>query len=442
MNIWPQAKQLALETPDSRNRYVDFLRAASILFVISGHWLMTTAYFDAESSTLQPILALDLVPWSKWLTWGFQVMPIFFMVGGYSNAVSLESARKNSASYPEWLTGRLHRLLTPLMVLVFFWAIISVLMRAMGSTPETIALISKTALVPTWFLAIYTMIVLLAPLTYAFWRKWGYKSLLVYIAFAVLTDMAFFLLDMQWLGWTNYFWVWLAVHHLGFAWYDGRQGRSGTLFLVGLAGFSALMVLIMFGPYPVAMAGSPGDEVSNTLPPKITLIALGLGQFGLLLALEKPMQALLKKTSFWASTIIINTMIMTIYLWHMTVLLAVMACAYFAGGIGLQMPVGSTDWWVSRPLWLLVLLLPLVPAALALSPLERISRRDDSDVPSRWRLIIGSTLCGIGIVMATLMGFNGDLLSFVSTGAILALLVGAWLCGLTPAAYFKGRASG
>jgi Acyltransferase family len=442
LSIWSQAKELAAETPDSRNRYVDFLRAASILFVISGHWLMTTAYYDAQSAALEPILALDLVPWAQWITWAFQVMPIFFMVGGYSNAVSLDSARKNSASYPQWLTGRLHRLLTPLMVLVFFWALVSLLMRAAGSTPETIALVSKTALVPTWFLAIYTMIVLLAPLTYAFWRRWGYKSLFVYIALAVLTDMAFFLLDLQWLGWTNYFWVWLAVHHLGFAWYDGRQGSAGVLMSLGLVAFAVLVVLIVYGPYPVAMAGSPGEEVSNTLPPKITLIALGMAQFGLLLALEKPMQALLRKTAFWASTIIINTMIMTIYLWHMTVLLAVMASSYFAGGVGLQMPVGSPDWWISRPLWLLVLLIPLVPAALLLSPLERISRADDSAVPSRWRLITGSMLCGMGIVMATLLGFNGDLFSPVSTGAIVMLLLGAWLCGLTPAAYFRRSSAG
>lgn len=442
MNIWSQAKELAESTPDSRNRYVDFLRAMSILFVISGHWLITTAIYNSEAGALQPVLALDYISWAEWLTWGFQVMPIFFMVGGYANAVSLDSARKKSTSYPEWLTGRLHRLLTPLMVLVFFWAVVSIVMRVLGSSPETIALVSRTALVPTWFLAIYTMIVLLAPLTYAFWRRWGYKSLLVYIALAVATDMAFFILDLQWLGWTNYFWVWLAVHHLGFAWYDRRQGSAGVLVTIALLALATLIVLIMYGPYPVAMAGSPGDAISNTLPPKITLIALGLAQFGLLLALEIPMQALLRKTALWALTIIINTMIMTIYLWHMTVLLSVMAASYFAGGIGLQMSVGSSEWWASRPVWFMLLLILLIPVALMLSPLERISRAEDSEVPSRWRLIAGSVLCGIGIIMVTLLGFNGDLLSTVSTGSIVVLLVGAWLCGLTPAAYFRAKKAG
>jgi len=92
MGIWAQASEVAEATPTDRNRYVDFLRAISIMFVISGHWLITTAHYDADAGTLNPILALDIIPWTSWLTWLFQVMPIFFIVGGYSNAVSLEGA--------------------------------------------------------------------------------------------------------------------------------------------------------------------------------------------------------------------------------------------------------------------------------------------------------------------------------------------------------------
>ncbi len=40
MSIWSQAKDLAAKTPVERNRYVDFLRAVSILAVITGHWLI------------------------------------------------------------------------------------------------------------------------------------------------------------------------------------------------------------------------------------------------------------------------------------------------------------------------------------------------------------------------------------------------------------------
>ncbi|MEL7046715.1 MAG: acyltransferase family protein, partial [Pseudomonadota bacterium] len=208
MNIWSQARTLAIATPPSRNRYADLLRALSILFVILGHWLMTTAVYDKPSQTLTPVLALDVVDWSAWLTWGFQVMPIFFIVGGYSNAISLASARRRNLSYAQWLTGRLQRLLTPLTVLVVFWAMVAFVLNLVGIPEAQIRFFSQSALVPTWFLAIYTMIVLLAPLSHRFWQRWGYGSLLVYVGAAVVVDTAFFALDWTWLGWSNYFWVW------------------------------------------------------------------------------------------------------------------------------------------------------------------------------------------------------------------------------------------
>ena len=39
MSAWTRAAEVAARTPPSRNRYVDFLRAASILCVVLGHWL-------------------------------------------------------------------------------------------------------------------------------------------------------------------------------------------------------------------------------------------------------------------------------------------------------------------------------------------------------------------------------------------------------------------
>ena len=431
MGIWTQATEVAAATPTDRNRYVDFLRAISIMFVISGHWLITTAYYDTDTGTLIPMLALDTIPWTRWLSWLFQVMPIFFIVGGYSNAVSLEGARKNQTSYAQWLTGRLHRLLTPLLLLVIVWAGISFVLHFLSVAPEKIRFLSRAALVPTWFLAIYTLIVLLAPATYALWRRWGFISLAGYILLAAFVDFAFFQFGWKTLGWTNYFWVWLGIHHLGFAWRDGRLGSPIALLAMSLASLLALMALIFLGPYPIAMAGSPGDEVSNTLPPKVTLIALGVFQFGLLLAIEKPMQRILSGLRTWTCTVIVNTMIMTIYLWHMTILLAVFALSYYSGGLGLTMEPGLGEWWWTRPLWLMILAALLVPVALLLSPLERVSRPKDAPTPPPWRLVGGAIMAGLGITLATLFGFDGNLLSLTSTGAIALVLGGAGLCGLS-----------
>ncbi len=80
MKIWMTAVSLADQTPPERNRYVDFLRAVSITFVIIGHWLISTAYY--VNGNLTPGHMLGIQPWTQWLTWLFQVMPVFFFVGG------------------------------------------------------------------------------------------------------------------------------------------------------------------------------------------------------------------------------------------------------------------------------------------------------------------------------------------------------------------------
>ncbi|MCA9001725.1 MAG: acyltransferase family protein, partial [Planctomycetes bacterium] len=91
-SAWQRALELSAATPASRNRYVDWLRAVSILFVIFGHWLAAAAYADGSGGLVTTHL-LALTPKSHPFTWLVQVMPVFFFVGGFSNGVSWESTR-------------------------------------------------------------------------------------------------------------------------------------------------------------------------------------------------------------------------------------------------------------------------------------------------------------------------------------------------------------
>ena len=430
MPIWEQVKQLAAETPEERNRYVDFLRSVSILVVIVGHWLIATSYY--VDGTLTSGHLLKSHPQTQWLTWAFQVMPIFFIVGGYSNAVSLESARGRHIAYGGWLAGRLHRLVAPLLLLVIAWALIGLAMGFFGAGPNVIQYASQASLIPTWFLAIYIMVVILAPLSYRLWRAWGYLSFWIFVAVAVLVDLAFFVADLQWMGWSNYFWVWLAVHHLGFAWRDGRTGSPAFMIVCSAAGMAVLAMLVFQGPYPLAMVGSPDEGLSNTLPPKITLIALAGFQFGLLLAIEAPMRRLLRGLRLWAATVLINTMIMTVYLWHITVMIIVIGILYLAGGFGLGIEPGSTTWWYTRPVWTLVLIVALTPVALLVSPLERKSRPKDAPVPSPARQIVGAMALCLGIAILAMYGYGGGSAMRLDMLAFALVVVGAGISGLLP----------
>jgi len=430
MRIWNQAKQMAAQTPDERNRYVDFLRAVSILAVIIGHWLIATAWY-VDGTIVSGHLLKD-APQTQWLTWIFQVMPIFFIVGGYANAVSLESARKKGIDYAGWLATRLNRLVAPLLVLLIAWAVIAVIMQSLGARGVLIQWTSQAALIPTWFLAIYIVVVILAPLTYRFWRRWGYISLCVFAALAIATDLAFFAAGQQWLGWTNYIWVWLSVHQLGYAWRDGRIGAPAHLLAFAVLGFAALWLLVFKGPYPMAMVGSPDEGLSNTLPPKITLLALGAFQFGLLLAIETPMRRRLKSVRLWAATVLINSMIMTVYLWHITVMVVLIALLYLAGGIGLGVEPGTEAWWLTRPVWIAVLLLLLLPVALPLSVLERRGRSPDAKTPAPARQIGGALMICLGVALLAMYGYGGGPLPRLDLISFGLVVIGSGISGVLP----------
>lgn len=430
MRIWSQACALAAQTPQERNRYVDFLRSVSILIVIIGHWLITTSYYVDGTLTFGHILKTH--PQTQWLTWIFQVMPIFFIVGGYSNAVSLDSARRRGINYAGWLATRLNRLVAPLLVLVVSWAAISVIMHIFDVSPKVIQYASQASLIPTWFLAIYIMVVILAPATYQFWRRFGFMSFWVFVVIALLIDVAFFVADLQWLGWGNYFPVWLAVHHLGYAWRDGRTDRPLVLLVYSALGLLTLALLIFLGPYPFAMVGSPDEGLSNTTPPKITLLALSIFQFGLLLAIETPMRRALTGLRLWTATVLVNSMIMTVYLWHITVMSVFIALLYLAGGTGLGIEPASAAWWLSRPLWITTLLILLLPVAMLLSPLERRSRNTDSIPQSPARQIGGALMICLGIALLARFGYGGRQIPNLDIAAFALVVVGAIISDVLP----------
>jgi hypothetical protein len=430
MKIWSQARGMAAQTPQHRNRYVDLLRSVSILIVISGHWLMTTVHYADGSLASEHIFKIQ--PLTQWLTWLFQVMPIFFIVGGFSNAVSLDSAQRKGIGYAGWLSVRLHRLVTPLLALLMTWVVIVMILNLLDINPAVIQLASSASLIPTWFLAIYIMVVVLAPLMYRFWKRLGFASFWILVIMAILMDIAYFTSGVRWLAWSNYFWVWLAIHSLGFAWRDGRMGGASRLVIYSALALLVMWGLVFYGPYPLAMVGSPDQALSNTTPPKVTLLALGIFQFGLLLAVEVPMRRALANLRLWTATVLINSMIMTIYLWHLTLMILFIGLLYLAGGTGLGLEPGTPHWWLSRPLWIAVLALLLIPITLLLSPLERISRSPGTALASAPRQVAGAMMICLGIALLALFGYGGGPIPGLGLAAFTLVALGAGAGGLLP----------
>jgi hypothetical protein len=427
MSIWSQAAAVAEKTPESRNRYVDFLRALSILAVISGHWLIAAPFVDNGELNLTNMLARQ--PWTQLLTWAFQVMPVFFFVGGYSNGVSWKSAQRDGRGYGTWLDGRLQRLIGPVLPLLVVWAGLGAVGHLSGASPELIRAASQMALIPIWFLAVYIGVVLLVPVTYAAWQRWGMTSFWVPAALVAVNDLLFFSADLRALGWLNYGFIWIAVHQLGYAWRDGHLTGLGKTLPWALGGLVLLVGLVTVGPYPVSMVSVPGEDISNTLPPKLPMLLLGVMQSGLLLTLEAPIRRWLERPGPWTGAVLVNGMIMTIYLWHLTASTLVIGLALVLGDLGLIIEPGSGLWWAARPAWLLSYVVALMALAL---PFSRFERGGKGGRPAAaWRQFAGAALVCGGLAMLALRGVGGE--GFIGLQAWVALpFVGALVAGVNP----------
>ena len=421
---------MARETPPSRNRYVDFLRAASIMVVVFGHWLMAAPVFTEAG--LEANHLLTRTTWTHYLTWALQVMPIFFFVGGFANAASWRASARQGATYGAWLRARLRRLVLPVLPLLIVWIAGAYALLASGFDPELLKIASQAALVPVWFLATYVAVVAFTPWTLAAWDRWGWASIGASAAIAALIDLISLSsgYGLGWVGYLNYLFVWGTVHSLGYAWADSRLGSVSQRLLWSAAGLAAAVALVALGPYPVAMVGLDTQGVTNSQPPKVTLLALGIFQAGALLAMEGPARRMLAKTRNWAATILINGRIMTLYLWHLTAMVAVIGGSLLMNGWGLRLEVDSADWWLTRPLWMAALIAATLPFLVVFGRFER-PRRDLRPSPPAWRplLAVVATCAGLGLLarygIADADGLNGIALTLPFAAAVAGGIGGA-----------------
>ncbi|HEX2420922.1 MAG TPA: acyltransferase [Acidimicrobiia bacterium] len=428
MSVWTRSREMALQTPEHRNRYVDFLRAGSIMVVVFGHWLMAGAYFGADGLEVFNLLTENQRV--HYVTWLLQVMPIFFLVGGYANAAGLRAARRRQEPYSAWLRARLRRLLLPVVPLLIVWSFGAAVLLDRGIDVDLVRLGSQAALVPVWFLATYVAIVALAPLTLAAWERWGWASIAFTAAIAGLIDLVSLGLGWTYVGYLNYLFVWGTIHSLGYAWGDGRIGPTASRIGLAVAGLVATATLVSFGPYPVAMVGLDTAAVTNSQPPKVTLVALGLFQAGLLLAFEERARRFLARERNWAATILVNGRIMTLYLWHLTAMVGLIGLLAVLGGPGLGIVVDTPSWWLTRPLWFLALVLVTVPFVAVFGRYER-PHTDRRPHPAPWRpvLAVVCACAGLGLLarfgIADEDGLNGVALTLPLAGLIAGGVGGA-----------------
>ncbi len=406
--ILERAQSLADATPPERDRVVDFIRVASMVVVVLGHWLMAMLWAGPDGLVYGN--ALDDSVGLQLLTWALQVMPLFFLAGGFSNGRSLTSAN----DVGDWLGGRARRLLVPIVPLVAFWASVTWLLGPLLPT-DLLRAATLVSLVPLWFLAVYLGIVALAPISHAAWRRWGWWSVAAPALAATTVDLVRFGSGVEWLGWANFLFVWGAIHQVGYAWQSWAKPHVGRR--LAPAGLAALVLLVAVGPYPTSMIGLDDQAVNNTTPPTVVLLALAAMQAGVVGMMAPRLRRRLESGRVWTGVVLAAGMAMSWYAWHLTVMVLTTGLDLLAGGVLLSPEPLTATWWASRPVWLVVLAAATLPIVLAVVHLE--GRRGATR--RGWLAALG--IFGAVVSIAALV------LGGVSVPAVAGFAFSAWAAG-------------
>lgn len=372
------ARHVDAATPAHRDRAVDALRALAILGVVLGHWLVTALVADTGGGThpaLHTASPLQRMPWLAPISWAFQTLAVFFLVGGHVATRGYASARARGTGYPQWLRARLSRLFKPVAAVLTLWTAAAVALLLTGADPDTVRTLVKLALSPMWFLLVFAVLTAATPLLTRLNPLWP-------LAVVLHVDLLRFGFGAPgWLGWLNLPAGWLVPYTLGAAWTRGEleRRRSGRLLLTG--GAAATAALVAWAGYPASMVGVPGAAVSNLNPPTLAAVTFGLAQCGLALLVRERLGRAMRRPLVWAAVAVVNLSAMTIFLWHQTALMATTATGLLAGRVtGLHTLPDGLGWVAARLAWLPVFALALAVCWAAFRGYEQAGGRRRSRV--------------------------------------------------------------
>lgn len=397
--------------PGSRDLALDVVRAWSLLVVVFGHFLMLILLWDADGVPASANTLTSGDPW-PFVTWLLQVMPLFFIAGGAVNSRSLERA---SGTYNQWLWQRTRRLMRPtvvyLLVLAVLFTVVTLLVRREVTDP-----LVQGVTGPLWFLAVYIPVTALTPVTSRWWRRIGVRSIPLLAAVVVLVDVV----RLNWVetaGAVNMIAAWVLVHQLGYWYRDGVSRRAAWACVVIGLGTNVVLSQVLHW-YPTSLVGIPTERFSNMAPPTIVLVLHSLVLFGGFVLLAPWMRVRFATPRAFAATTRAALFAMTIYLWHMLVLVGWLSLLH---AVGLDLPVRMEGgnivpeglnywgWLVPSTVGFALVLFAVVRW---LWPIEFLrlpwfDSASGSPSTSGWRAGAGAFLVGAGLLAVAGAGFSG-----------------------------------
>lgn len=389
----------------ARDSAVDLVRAACLAAVVAVHALMVGVSLSGGEAVLDNALE----PWTGFtvFSWFAQMMPLFFVAGGFASATHYRRLRARGASGSGYVASRLGRLLpVPLLAAAATVVALSAL-ALLGVDPGIVATAGWRMSQPLWFLGVYVLCSALVPTMLRLHERAPWLTLAALGVGVALVDGIRFATGVEAVGFANLLCVWLFVQQLGFCLADGVAPGPRTA-------VAALVVAAAL----VAVGASPANLFEALNPPTAVLALLGVAQCALLAAARPALARFADVPAVRRAAGGVNARSMTIYAWHMpvTVLLAgaLLVASYAPWGAPLPPPL-SGEWWQSRPAWLVAVAVAVGCAVVAAGRLER---------PMLARVRIGSTLSPCRVGVAAVVAAAGVLVILAASGAL-----SAWACG-------------
>jgi S-adenosylmethionine hydrolase len=238
--------------PSRRDPYIDFLRALSLVVVVLWHWVFTILDWQHDGPHATSPLNFTHGLWLA--TWLFQVMPLFFFIGGYVHLRSWERAQVHGATMGAFVWRRVRQLLIPASIVLFVWIGLGSLIGLYFDV-DGVGRAVKLVISPLWFLGVYLCLIALLPVSLWLHRKAGVLALIWLAGGAMLVDVIRFKGDLESVGWVNMVLVWGLAHQAGFFYQkivDAPRTNDWALLWTGLFG---LIGLVGSGLYPGTMVG-------------------------------------------------------------------------------------------------------------------------------------------------------------------------------------------
>ncbi|MGO1770238.1 MAG: acyltransferase family protein [Microbacterium sp.] len=407
----PKLRQAAPAAP--RDRSVDVLRAGSLVLVVLLHATMVGVTVSGGAPVFENALE---TAWFAPVSWLVQMMPLFFLAGGFTAAGSWRRARGRGVSAAGFVAGRLHRLLAPTAISLAAIAAGLATLALCGVPADIIATAGFRVSQPLWFLGVFVLVQSLVPVMVALHERHRLATPALLAALVIGIDVARFATGIEAIGFLNLGAVWLLVQQLGFWDADGLIDMlaPATRWAVAGGAAAAIAALVTAGPYAA-------DGYVNLNPPTLVLVLLGVAQLALFSLARGRLRVVAAHPVVGAVVDGIASRAMTIYLWHMPVLIGLAGASVLLAQNGTwSLPeLHSGAWWITRPAWLLVSVAAVAAVALLAGRFERGRAPQPSGSPLRVGIAAVLGVCCIAMVFVLgLSWFTAAASALVATAAI------------------------